>query len=196
MPKLELTSHERSALRAAAHPLRPVVLIGDKGLSESVLQEIDRSLIAHELVKVRVGGAERETRAAMLETICDALSCAAVHHLGKTLIIYRPDTAAQQAQAEAHNTTRAVRKPSEPYIPKKQAAQERDKPKAAASAKPRKAGAGSAPRKSDVPASQERRPDAPSRIPRRPAAAGVARRGGASALTLRAGIRRGRATRS
>jgi len=202
MPKLELTSHERSALRAAAHPLRPVVLIGDRGLSESVLNEIDRSLAAHELIKVRVGGAEREERAAMLEAICEALSCAAVHHLGKTLIIYRPDLAAQQAQAEARNATRAVRKPSDPHIPKKQAALGRGQAKPARAAKPADGTRKAAPaathaRKSDAPASQGRRPDAPARTPRRPAAApGIPRRSGGSALTLRAGARRGRTTRS
>src|SRR3546814_9317582 len=91
MPKLDITSKERSALRAAAHPLRPVVLIGDRGLSDSVLKEIDLNLNAHQLIKIRVGGQERDARDAMLETICDKLSCAPVHHLGKTLIIYRPD---------------------------------------------------------------------------------------------------------
>src|SRR5690606_20363200 len=123
MPKLEITSQERSALRAAAHPLRPVVLIGDRGLSDSVLKEIDLNLNAHQLIKVRVAGEEREARNAMLETICDSLSCALVHHLGKTLIIYRPDPTAQKAQAETENATRAVRKPSEPHTPKKQAAE-------------------------------------------------------------------------
>ncbi len=122
MPKLDITSQERSALRAAAHPLRPVVLIGDRGLSESVLKEIDLNLKAHQLIKVRVAGEEHEARAAMLETICETLSCATVHHLGKTLIIYRPDTAAIRAKSEAENATRAVRKPSEPHTPKKLAA--------------------------------------------------------------------------
>lgn len=122
MSKLEITSQERSALRAAAHPLRPVVLIGDRGLSESVLKEIDVHLTAHQLIKIRVSGEDRDARETMLQTICDSLSCAPVHHLGKTLIIYRPDAATVAAEAEAHNATRAQRKPSEPYTPKKQAA--------------------------------------------------------------------------
>ena len=109
MPKLEISSQQRRDLRAAAHPLHPVVLIGDKGLTDAVLGEIDRSLTSHELIKVRVAGAERTDREAMLESICDALSCAAVHHLGKTLIIYRPDVLAQQAAAAAANATRAFR---------------------------------------------------------------------------------------
>lgn len=93
MPILELTSRERSDLRSAAHPLRPVVLIGDNGLTDAVLKEIDLALTAHELIKVRAGGDDREAREAMLATICDTLSCAAVHHLGKTLILFRPTCA-------------------------------------------------------------------------------------------------------
>jgi RNA-binding protein len=120
MPKLEITAKERSTLRAASHPLRPVVQIGDRGLTEAVLKEIDVNLKAHHLIKIRVAGEERDAREAMLEAICQALSCAPVHHLGKTLIIYRPDATAASAQSPM--PTRAVRKPSEPYTPKKQAA--------------------------------------------------------------------------
>ncbi|WP_195829430.1 YhbY family RNA-binding protein, partial [Bordetella pertussis] len=64
MPILELTSRERSDLRSAAHPLRPVVLIGDNGLTDAVLKEIDLALTAHELIKVRAGGDDREAREA------------------------------------------------------------------------------------------------------------------------------------
>lgn len=123
MPKLEITSQERSALRADAHALRPVVLIGDRGLSESVLKEIDQNLDAHQLIKVRVAGDDRDARVAMYDTICDTLSCAPVHHLGKMLIIYRPAAQVLQAQAEAQYGTRAVRKATEPHTPKKQAAE-------------------------------------------------------------------------
>src|SRR5690606_38562657 len=122
MPKLEITPQERSALRAAAHPLNPVVMIGDKGLTPSVLKEIDLNLKAHQLIKIKVSGQERAERDATLETICDALSCAYVHHLGKTLIVYRPDIEKLQAEEQARNATRATRKASEPYTPKKQAA--------------------------------------------------------------------------
>jgi len=112
MPTLHLPSPVRSALRAAAHCLRPIVWIGDKGLTDAVLQEIDVALKAHGLIKVRVAGHEREARAHMLEAICTQLSCAAVHHLGKTLILHRPRTDKTDA------ATPVVRKPSQPYTPK------------------------------------------------------------------------------
>ncbi len=202
MPKLELTSQQRSALRAAAHPLHPVVLIGDRGLTAAVLEEIDRTLAAHELIKIRVAGAERDERDAMLAEICETLSCAAVHHLGKTLIIYRPDPLAQQAAQAAENATRAVRRKSEPYVPKKQAAQ----PRAARPAPQRASGPrqdGSAERSAPDAGRKTRPADdrstakgtKPARSNRADAGHGIPRRnsggGNGSALSLRAGARRG-----
>ncbi len=90
MAKLDITAHERSRLRARAHALNPVVLIGAKGLTDTVLKEADNSLKAHELIKLRVAGADRPEREAMLARLCDALNCAPVDHLGRTLIVYRP----------------------------------------------------------------------------------------------------------
>lgn len=121
MPKLELTSQERSALRARAHPLRPVVLLGDKGLTEAVIKEIDRNLTAHQLIKVKAAGEDRDTRQEMLDSLCETLSCAPIHHLGKTLILYRPSESDLDAQTSSLQT-RAVRKATEPHTPKKLAA--------------------------------------------------------------------------
>jgi RNA-binding protein len=119
---MELTPRERSSLRAAAHPLRPVVLIGDNGLTSAVLKEIDLNLSAHELIKVRAGSADREERDAMLTNICETLSCATVHHLGKMLILYRPGSKGTYLKPAAELTTPAKRKPNEPHTPKKLAA--------------------------------------------------------------------------
>jgi putative YhbY family RNA-binding protein len=69
--------------------LKPVVLIGDKGLTEEVIAEIDRSLRAHELVKVRAAGGEREQRDIWLESICERLEAHPVQQIGKVFVIYR-----------------------------------------------------------------------------------------------------------
>ena len=123
MTILDLTPRERNALRAAAHPLKPVVLIGDNGLTTAVLKEIDVHLAAHELIKVRASGADRDARDAMLAEICEALSCAPVHHLGKTLIIYRAGTSRSYLQPPAEPLQPSRRRPSEPHTPKKLAAE-------------------------------------------------------------------------
>ncbi|UVW30288.1 ribosome assembly RNA-binding protein YhbY [Massilia sp. H6] len=87
---LKLTPAERSALRAEAHGLNPVVMIGESGLTESVMKEVAASLDSHGLIKVRVFGDDREARIAMYEKICTELECAPVQHIGKLLVIYRP----------------------------------------------------------------------------------------------------------
>jgi RNA-binding protein len=87
---LKLTPAERSALRSDAHALNPVVIIGEAGLTPSVLKEIDASLDAHGLIKVRVLGDDRDARIATYETICEKLGAAPIQHIGKLLVIYRP----------------------------------------------------------------------------------------------------------
>lgn len=84
-----LTVSERKALKARAHGLDPVVIIGNGGLSAAVLTEIDRTLHSHDLIKIRASG-ERAEREAMLEKICAALDASPVQHIGKILVVYRP----------------------------------------------------------------------------------------------------------
>jgi putative YhbY family RNA-binding protein len=87
----------RAELRAEAHALSPVVMIGDAGLSEAVLGEIDRALTAHALIKIRVLGDDRSERLTLLETICTRLLAAPVQQIGKLLIVYRPKPEAPAA---------------------------------------------------------------------------------------------------
>lgn len=87
---MTLSPAEKSTLRARAHPLQPVVLIGGQGLTDAVVAEIGRNLHAHELIKIRVAGAAREVRDEMLAQICANLDAAPVQHIGKILVIYKP----------------------------------------------------------------------------------------------------------
>lgn len=86
---MKLTSKQTRHLRALAHHLNPVVMIGHHGLTEQVLHEIDSSLKAHELIKIKVFGDDRASRAELLETICQQTGATPIHHLGKQLVIYR-----------------------------------------------------------------------------------------------------------
>lgn len=98
---IELTLEQRRALRAAAHHLHPVVTIAGKGLADTVVKEIDRSLKAHELIKVKLAGIEREDRDALLAEICERLDCAPVQHIGNTLILWREKPEAPEKSAVA-----------------------------------------------------------------------------------------------
>ena len=84
-----LSSDRRSALRARAHALNPVVMISEAGLSPGVVAEIERSLKSHELIKIRVFGIERLARAALLAEICMKTGAQPVQHIGKILVVYR-----------------------------------------------------------------------------------------------------------
>ena len=86
----ELTPAERGPLRARAHHLQPVVMIGDAGLTAQVLREIDTNLKSHELIKIRVLGEDRRARDALMAAICSAAHASAVQRIGKMLVIYRP----------------------------------------------------------------------------------------------------------
>lgn len=103
---LNITPAQRRSLRARAHALRPVVFIGDNGLSESVIDEIASSLNVHELIKVRAGDGDRKARDALLAQICEQLEAAPVQHIGRMLVIYRP----APEDIEQLPKTRATRK--------------------------------------------------------------------------------------
>ena len=114
----QLSPTQRRALRAAAHHLTPVVSISQKGLTPSVLAEIDRCLTAHELIKLRLYGIEREVREALFAEICTALKCATVQHIGNLLVLWRENPKDEAAEQSAL----ATRRKSAPPATKKQAA--------------------------------------------------------------------------
>ena len=87
-----LSSAERRLLKARAHALRPVVTVGNQRLSASLLKEIETSLKAHDLIKIRVTGDDRDLRQALLGEICNRTGASPVQHIGKILVVYRENT--------------------------------------------------------------------------------------------------------
>ena len=90
MSELILDRDERLRLRARAHHLNPVVLLGAAGLTEAVVKETDRALAAHELIKVRIPGDDRDEREAIGAELAQRLGAARVQAIGKLLVLYRP----------------------------------------------------------------------------------------------------------
>ncbi|MGE3177884.1 MAG: ribosome assembly RNA-binding protein YhbY [Vicinamibacterales bacterium] len=86
-----LTARERAALKARAHPLEPVVQVGHAGLTPAVLAEIDRALTSHQLIKIRLGGADRATRATLASDICARTDATEVQQVGRVLVLWRPN---------------------------------------------------------------------------------------------------------
>jgi len=90
---MKLSTKQIAHLRGLAHALNPVVMIGNNGLTDAVLKEIEVSLNAHELIKVQVAGDDRELRKSLLTDIADKANAVAVHHIGKQLVFYRASEA-------------------------------------------------------------------------------------------------------
>lgn len=82
------TSFKKS-LKAQAHHLKPVILLGAKGLTEAVIAETNIALLSHELIKVKINGAEREDRLAMATELSAQLKAEIVQTIGNTVILYR-----------------------------------------------------------------------------------------------------------
>ncbi len=97
MPAIALTPAQRKEHRALAHHLEPVVMIGGDGLSAAVLREIDAALNAHGLIKVRVHGDDRAARETMFQQVADQLSAAPIQHIGKLLVLWRPQPEKERA---------------------------------------------------------------------------------------------------
>lgn len=117
-PSSSLSSSARRALRAAAHHLDPVVMMGQHGLTPAVLHEIDLALTAHALIKVRAGSDEREIRDGYLTEICEKLGCESVQHLGKLFVLWRNADGAGNADKSAEQDAAAVKAGNDPHAAK------------------------------------------------------------------------------
>jgi putative YhbY family RNA-binding protein len=113
MPAILLTAAERREHRANAHHLAPVVMIGGDGLTDAVATEVDRALGAHGLIKVRALVDDRTARDAMLAELADRLGAAAVQHIGKLFVLWRPippkEKAARDDQAAGPRIVKLVK---------------------------------------------------------------------------------------
>ena len=98
MPAIQLTPAERKVHRAAAHHLDPVVMIGNDGLSAAVTKEAEFALNAHGLIKIRVLGDDRNQRELMFQTLADQLNAAPIQHIGKLLVLWRPQPEKEKKQ--------------------------------------------------------------------------------------------------
>ena len=88
--RISLTTRERAHLKARAHALEPHVQIGHGGLTGAVVKEIDRALTAHELIKVKILGDDRDAREAIGDAICAQTDAAPVQRVGKVVVLWRP----------------------------------------------------------------------------------------------------------
>ena len=87
---MQLTTKQRKFLRARAHPLKVVVTVGTKGLTEPVKEEVELALSKHELIKLKLPADDKAIKQGMLETLGDELKAAQVQLIGRVGVLYRP----------------------------------------------------------------------------------------------------------
>ncbi|HFD81605.1 MAG TPA: ribosome assembly RNA-binding protein YhbY [Gammaproteobacteria bacterium] len=85
---MTLTEQQKKRLRGLGHKLKPVILVGAGGLSDSLLEEFDRSLEHHELMKVRVNTGDRNERDAMLQALCRRSGAELVQRVGNIGLLF------------------------------------------------------------------------------------------------------------
>lgn len=86
---MSLSPEQRREYRAIAHNLNPVIIVGDKGLTENLLEELDRALSDHELIKIKVASQDRESRQEAVNALCESSGAEVVQTIGKIAVILR-----------------------------------------------------------------------------------------------------------
>lgn len=88
----ELSDRQRRHLRGLAHELKPVIRLGNAGLTDAVATETARALHDHELIKVKVpGGGDRDARDALFTELANRTASALIHRIGNVAVLYRPN---------------------------------------------------------------------------------------------------------
>ncbi len=91
-----LTSAQIRFLRGQAHDLKAMLQVGGKGLTDALLAELDLALEHHELIKVKVGADDRDTRDGMITELAERTDAALVQRIGHTAVLYRPSKEKRQ----------------------------------------------------------------------------------------------------
>ncbi len=86
---MALSPKSRQALKAKAHALKPIILIGNKGLTPALHAELERALNDHELLKIKIACNDRDERKEMLEVICAHHEAELVQSIGNIGVLYR-----------------------------------------------------------------------------------------------------------
>ncbi len=88
---MQLSEAQKKYLRGLGHRLKPLIMVGESGLSESLLREYESTLAHHELIKVRVRVGDRDARDAMIDKLCSDSAATLVQRVGNVALLYRPN---------------------------------------------------------------------------------------------------------
>lgn len=86
---MALSNTDKKRFRQIGHQLNPIVTIAQKGLTENIRSEIDRALTDHELIKIKIAGADRGEKQALGQLLCEELQAECVQKIGHVMLLYR-----------------------------------------------------------------------------------------------------------
>jgi RNA-binding protein len=110
---------DRKMLKARAHALHPILQLGEKGLTDAIVAEIDRALAHHELIKVRAAPLNRDEREVALASICERIDATPVQHIGKIFVLYREKPPAERPPPPPRTAARPPRRARPERSPKR-----------------------------------------------------------------------------
>lgn len=86
---MKLTKEHIQTLKGMAHSMKPVLIMGDKGLTESFLAEAEHAIEHHELIKIRITGEDREAKKIIADDIKTALNAHMIQHIGNVITLFK-----------------------------------------------------------------------------------------------------------
>lgn len=87
---MSLSTAQKKQFKKIAHHLKPVILLGENGVTEGVLAELERALEDHELIKIKIAGVEREYKQELVDSLCETSRAELVTMIGHTAVLFRP----------------------------------------------------------------------------------------------------------
>jgi RNA-binding protein len=100
---MALNQEQKKQFKSIGHHLKPVLIVGENGLTEGVMAELDRALKDHELIKVKFSLNDRDERRELMDELCNAAKCELIQTIGKMALIYR------KAQPQNRSLSNVVR---------------------------------------------------------------------------------------
>ncbi len=95
---MTLSESQKKYLRGLGHGLKPVIMVGDQGLSESLLTEYDSALTHHELIKVKVRVGDRQARDALIDELCSRSGALLIQRIGNVALLYKENPDQKKVQ--------------------------------------------------------------------------------------------------
>ena len=105
---MNISSTQKKHFRKIGHQLKPIIMIGDKGLSDAIIKEVNRALEDHELIKIKTSGGDRDAKNEIKAKILESSDAQLIQAIGHILLIYRAARPESTSRLAKFTTCRQV----------------------------------------------------------------------------------------